>query len=662
MANWNSNDGVKNQRKRSFIYKSAGQNKPVGKAVKVDPDLTSTSISSRVHSSPRKKIDSSYSFYDKTRSDQEAAEELCSDLPADAFEDDLGDDFGDDLSAEQLCEAALIAEKLEKEMAAKKKNFKEITTTDQHLGENDFGDLAVVNDVLEEGATRKQLNNNACHATATITSETNHDETNFDISAHETTALLFSSPSCSTNTLRNNDGIMLRNSKGGRTLVSNGCTNGNTGSEELQVSKSKLRELKEKVRKLEEDKFLMDGQLKTMNDTLAHYQATDAKQREKIRMIEEEKRKTVDEKEKELKKQIEQLTTQLYFKDQEIAQVKQKKQMQVANECSPHRKKNSKLADNSFIPTGQSFFEKKPVDVQLSPKNKAVKLQKSPVKGKPTVVRSVLEGPSSAGKVSSDSREFEKRSVKKDKKLWDGNENELLQKLLKLENIRVKSLSPEFEVCGVNQSILLLLNSSSRVGPMEQSRREEGAEGQKLVKQQTHTPKKGIELELNMESKDSGLQQSVYDNIQDLLNVQPTNFNDKCKEQLNLVSNCIATNIFDSHQKASSVQGFLPLLEYHISQYIDLCLENDEESLSSTCSPGSPGEGVEMRQPVDKEGSLSLLEALDAAVQSLRCLNILVLHNLDVCELLLRSSKIFSCNENEVEELTVANNGIQQVQ
>lgn len=657
MANWNNNDGFRNQRKRTFIYKSAGQNKPAGNAIKVDQNLTT--VSSQSFSSPRKKIKSSYSYYDKTRSDREAAEELCSDLPVDAFEDDLGVDFGDDLTAEELCEAACVAEQ---EMASKDENINESISSAG--GEEDYLN-ALDQDILEE-ATRKHLNSNVCPPATTITTDTSvaiTDETRYEgTSAHDTTALLFSSPGCSTN--RNTDAMMQRNLNGGsKTHVSNGCSARNTGLyENLTFIKSKLLESEEKIRRLEEDKFLMDGELKTLRDTLEHTQAVDAKQRERIRMIEEENRKTVDEREKELKKQIEHLTTQLCFKDQEIAQAKEqvKKQMQATNEnnhLSPQRKKFPKLADSSVIPTGQSFFEKKPSDMLSSPKNKVVK---SPVKSKPEVVKDVL-GSSSAGNLSSDSREFEIRSVKREKDILDGSGNELLQKLLKLENIGVKSMSPEFEVCSVNQNILSLLNSSSRVGQMEQTRSEEGVDVQKLVKQQTYTPKKGIQLDLNSEPKDSGLRQSVYDNIQELLTAQSSNFSDKQEACLDLVSNCKASNFLDSHQKSSSVQGFLPLLEYHISQYIDLRLESDEESLSSTCSPGSPGEGGEMRQPADKDGSVSLFEALDTAVQSLKCLNILILHSDDVCELLLRSSKVFSSNENEMEELVGTSSGIQQV-
>jgi hypothetical protein len=85
---------------------------------------------------------------------------------------------------------------------------------------------------------------------------------------------------------------------------------------------------------------------------------------------------------------------------------------------------------------------------------------------------------------------------------------------------------------------------------------------------------------------------------------------------------------------------------------VDLRIDNDDDSLSSTCSPNSPGDSGELRQPSDKDGAVALSQALDAAVQSLRCLNILVLYSDDVCEVLLNSAKISPNNENKTDEST----------
>ncbi|KAK3734843.1 hypothetical protein QZH41_011766 [Actinostola sp. cb2023] len=144
---------------------------------------------------------SSYSFYDKSRTDQQAVEELCSDLPPDAFEDDVMDDFGDDLTAEELCEAASVAEQTEQTFGVSKDRQTENNTKDQlaqqsnkGFDEDYFGDFDQ-DLVLVENETLLVQNDFTSH----FPFSSKGDETKVKELATESTAVLFSADSHSTN-------------------------------------------------------------------------------------------------------------------------------------------------------------------------------------------------------------------------------------------------------------------------------------------------------------------------------------------------------------------------------------------------------------------------------------------------------------------------------
>ncbi|KAK3738549.1 hypothetical protein QZH41_001014 [Actinostola sp. cb2023] len=144
---------------------------------------------------------SSYSFYDKSRTDQQAVEELCSDLPPDAFEDDVMDDFGDDLTAEELSEAASVAEQTEQTFGVSKDRQTENNTKDQlaqqsnkGFDEDYFGDFDQDLELVENETLLVQND-----FTSHFPFSSKGDEAKVKELATESTAVLFSADSHSTN-------------------------------------------------------------------------------------------------------------------------------------------------------------------------------------------------------------------------------------------------------------------------------------------------------------------------------------------------------------------------------------------------------------------------------------------------------------------------------
>ncbi|XP_015752062.1 PREDICTED: uncharacterized protein LOC107331905 [Acropora digitifera] len=125
---------------------------------------------------------------------------------------------------------------------------------------------------------------------------------------------------------------------------------------------------------------------------------------------------------------------------------------------------------------------------------------------------------------------------------------------------------------------------------------------------------------------------------------------------------------FKHPHSLASATNFLPLLESHIAHYADYRTENNEENITATCltrhspTPDSPDSNDNSWFENDYAKNLGSLQ--DAALISLRLLNVLVLHSPEVCSCILKSARVFcgfECDpENNDKELNREMNRQQQ--
>ena len=70
----------------------------------------------------------------------------------------------------------------------------------------------------------------------------------------------------------------------------------------------------DKVKTLEEEKFCRDGEMRILRDSLQHFEAAEKKRQAETKAQEMQRIREQSEREKDLEKQIESLTTQIQFK------------------------------------------------------------------------------------------------------------------------------------------------------------------------------------------------------------------------------------------------------------------------------------------------------------------------------------------------------------
>lgn len=624
MANWNCNDGFKQQKKRNFVYKSTSQSKnPVPKDQKFGRNVSTTQISVSAYSSPRKKMRSSYSFYDKSRSDQKAAEELCSDLPIDAFEDDVLGDFGDDLTAEQLCEVAEQTEQQAYTQSLSVSHTKIATNVPKNAGnglEKDyFGDFD------EELAVNNSLLVKAEHNGSYFPYSSKGSGTEVKVEEIPTkkTAVLFSAESCATNqfaTTSRSFGSEASNSS--FAMANNKFLDDKKYQRQIKDLQEELQKTQKRIKDLEENNYEKDGNLKMLQDSLDHFKSEESKNKEKLRNLEEQKRAEIKELQKNHAKTMEQLNSKICFQEQEIKQAKEQRQASVRNHEnsaeSPKRNKLNKPVNSSVIPTGQSFFEKSSIDSRSPKIRKSSKLQQSPEKHHNRITIPVI-------KEEVSSQETEKRVMRIKDSSGKASNVEVAQRLFKLPNTELTDICIKYEASPLNQSLLPLLKLNVNATAAEVSK--SGANTNLQNPEQI-----GLNTALMSSEPDSQEVCQAIKGIQEMVdtNVLSLKVDDN---YLQLVNNYKVSNIVDSSCSLKSAVSLLPLLEHHITQYTELRADKDEDNMMSTC-PSSPSDVSELK---DKESVVALSLAFDGAVQSLRCLDVLASYSVEVCEVLFNS-------------------------
>lgn len=623
MANWNGGEGFRMQKKRNFVYKSVPQCKvPQTNQPKIErtvPNLQMTNVNS--YSSPRKKMRSSYSFYDKTRTDQRAAEELCSDLPLDAFEDDVLDDF----TAEELCQ---VADQAEQQVMTQTQH---VTRKDTNLSQdlrkqsiqvNDHGFVEDYFDGLDQDLDTQN---------ESLLAKNESNQTHFPIpskgseeNANERTAILFFAESQTNNHLTNKHHTFAH----GTATVSNQFDH--KFAEDIKLLQEKLAETQDRIKELEEQNYMKDGNLKMLQDSLEHFKTEEIKNKEKLRNLEEQKRTELNDFKKNHAKIVEQLNSKICFQDQEIKQAKEQRQARQQHETnseSPRRIKPLKLSSNiNVIPMGESFFEQS--SAKSPNTRKFTKAQKSPEE-----IASKKEMPD---------RNLDKQLMRGEDVSNKLSNVEITQRLFNLPNTELTDIGMKYESSTFNQSLLSLLRLNLNVTPsgLSQINNDIGLRNA-LVDQELLNS-----TILDSEFKSPEVCQAIKA-IQELIN---TNEHDITTHytNLNLVNNFKSSDILDSSKNLNSAVDLLPLLEYHISRYAELRVDKDDDSLLNTCPSSPAGDLSDLR---DRDSIAVLSLAFDSAVQSLRCLSVLVCSSSEICEVLLRSVKTWKIEKEEAQDV-----------
>ena len=707
MADFGNYDFLGHQKKRNFVYKPA-INLPTERnslsrhtgngGPRIFPDRVS----------PHKRLKTSHDRFGKI-ADEIVAEEECRDLLPDAFDEELDgieDDFDDDiLTVEQIDECDRIVShelqnapfedielKQTQEYISNTSPLQPLSSTvkepDQVLRSDTWSAYSNQEDALctntfapsaagFPSASARDRNLKTHTPFVTIPEENFHTKpptssksysvvvssvaighcTNSFYAANNVTGDILGS-SCSPS-IRNKDPSFSKPFENDRVQ---------TLRKELDKLKSENAAAKSRVKTLEEEKFSKDGEIKILRDSLERFHAEEKRKQEEAKATHEKFAREQSNRERDLERQVENLTTRIQFKDREILQViEQSKKITSLVEGSP-RKKSLSLSET--FPAGSSFFQKTSPEASVkSPRDtKSTTELNFQIKTRSQRL-SQREHPeaiaSSGGSTASLLQQIQ--AQKRDTETVERNlcqcriqflpEVELVQKLLtnKANGLPVVNWEHENSDFYENSIVPLLKPDPCFI--------DSDLFIQRTAFSHTDIPHTLSLFETQASSRlprclksiaSSGSSHVGYDNqmviqtLYELLNKSHADCSLEGKNDSMLFLNpqpqdhlCSATN-------------FLPLLELHISQYVEQRIETSEENVMSTCLPrsSSPGESPEPNDVSggDSEHAEKLALLQQSAVSSLKLLNILVLYSHEVQVCILKSARFVNggnANENK---------------
>ena len=431
--------------------------------------------------------------------------------------------------------------------------------------------------------------------------------------------------------------------------------------EEIERLKADFATASSRVKTLEEEKFCKDGEIKILRDSLEHYQADEKRRQGDEKAVQEQQAREQSQHEKELEKQVDNLTTQIRFKEREISQMieQNKKRTASLTEGSNSSPKRKTVNLSEVFPTGSSFFQK------TSPETKP----KSP--------RCIKQG----------SKDLKTQSKQNSQRLseGDGSENSALSDnssgsstLEKMKAQRRETNISEKEI------VQLHVESSLEVELVQNLLAPHEKELYLLHGPENRTFNEGsiislLSLERPFAISHPALQKTnlTETNVSHTLRLFETQGTSKMQGSLGTVtqkdcsSSCDNTLVIQTlsellnrcqgdsdskdvtptsklkdHHHLPKAINFLPLLECHILHYIEQRTETTDDNILSTCLPrGSPTQ--DLAEPKDGLGfesehakNLATLQA--TALIALRLTNILVLYSYEVCECILKSARAYS--------------------
>ena len=713
MANFGNNNLLGNQKRRNFIYQTAVPRPRDRSAFAAQPvpstsgGLLSASVPNTAHESPHKRFKSSHGLPGK-RDEEFAAAEACRDLPTDAFDEELDaidEDFDDDLlTAEQLDEFDRIASL---ELQSQRRDPSDLTCSlpqrSERLSVNvpfsshmdpgqDFSD--------EDDALTSTQEYVFGQSTLASSPHTNFGGTaGFPVSSsrilqapvitHPQERVDLVKPSPKDDSLlesfvdqHNRSNTLLAKGNvdcgaAGKTASlpnnsrkNHGVTRDHSEDGQMESLRKEIEKLKAeymtasaKVKTLEEEKFCKDGEIRILRDSLGYFEAEEKKRQGEARAMEKERAREQNQHEKDLEKQVENLTTQIQFKDREISQLieKNKKRPASSTETSSTPPKKSVNLSEVF-PTGSSFFQKTSPETKVK-SARCVKPSgndlKTPAKqssqrlsegenSENSALSGTSSGTSTQEKVKTQRREAEacEREIVQ-LCVQSFPDVELVQNLLSPQDkeCHIPFQNPESRTLNDGSIISLLTLDTPYVNSHNITQRTTINETEA-----SHT------LRLFDTEATSKLQGSTG------VVMQKDPSTSSCSNSLvlqtlsGLLNHSQAlSSKFKHHHKLPAAVNFLPLLESHIVHYTEKRTESNDDNILGTCltrhspTPDSP-------EPKDSSGfesehAKTLAALQETALTSLRLLNILVLYSCEVCECILKSARVFNeTDSNEADE------------
>lgn len=717
MANSGNNNLLGNQKRRNFIYNPAVSRTRDRTSFAAQPAtsgaLFRSSVPSVPHESAYKRFKTSHDLPRK-RSDEFAAEEACRDLPPDAFDEELGalDDGSDDelLTAEQFDECDRIVSRELQTQSRAPANFtsnspqkiegrgvsgNDVPSSshvdpDQELSDDDSlathctQDYAVsVCQNLTTAASSKAHTSVSDMVGFPVSCSTTlqapavrHIQENVDVvkPVKQTDSLLESYvDQCNGSNFFIPDTNLDSRGK----IASLASDNSNNYSarvvysedREMQTLRQEIEKLKAdcltataKVKTLEEEKFCKDGEIRILRDSLQHFEVEEKRRLGEAKAVEIQQAREQSQREKDLEKQVENLTTQIQFKDREISQMieRRKKRASSSTEASSPSKKKS-VNSSEVFPTGSSFFQKTSPEAKVkSPRSiKTGKQNSQRLSEGENSENSALSGTSSGAsaleRMKAQQREAD-ASEREIAQLCAQNfpEIELVQNMLSPQDkeYHLPFQHPENKALNDGSVISLLTLNTPMPNPYNITQRTslnetDASHTLRLFDTQaTSKLKRSIhEVIQNDSSSSAHINSSVCQTLTGLLNYSHNTSLGESK------STAVSSKFKQNHYLPAAT-NFLPLLESHIVHYVEHRTESNEENIPATClarhspTPDSPDSKDSTVSESDHTKNLAALQ--ETALISLRLLNILVLYSSGVCDCILKSARVF--NETEVNQ------------
>lgn len=447
---------------------------------------------------------------------------------------------------------------------------------------------------------------------------------------------------------------------------------------EIDKLKADFLAANDKVKTLEEEKFCRDGEMKILRDSLQHFEAAEKKRQGEAKAQEMQQIREQSQREKDLEKQVESLTTQIQFKDREISQMidRSRKRVSTSNEASsPLQKKSVNLSD--VFPTGSSFFQKtSPESKGKSPRSLKTSDKDGGTLGKQRSQRlsegdnseNSASGGSSAGASALERMRFQRREAHTlEREVVQLNTEsladiELVQNLLSPQDHEqnIPFQDTENNTLTEGSLISLLTPDTPNMSSSSSTRRSalctiDPSNTLRLF--DTNTASKLKNSVEDFTEKDSSRKFNINTLVLQTLNGLLDSRHSE-NTFLGMTKKTLLSKFKHPHSSAAAT-NFLPLLESHIAHYADYRTENNEENITATCltrhspTPDSPDSNDNSWFENDYAKNLASLQ--DAALVSLRLLNVLILHSSEVCSCILKSARAFcgfGCDpENNDKEL-----------
>ena len=685
MSSFGPHHVLNQQKKRNFIYNPNVNRTSIAPSCSdgiLKHELSKPDASSP---QPRKKLKSRHTVHERG-SEELAVEEVCRDLPLDAFDDDLECGMDDDEFDDEILTAADQLEEFERMASV------ELDPVESCIGKSDRTIASVENTDLLQESKYKFLDHNVANMSDThlyhtkhpqeleiysakpyvlsdrsekshqqiltrpqqsamisqTEKETNHHSVSSRSEVLNETAPLFSSRSQLTGTAFHG------NSNHGNGIVS---FRGDVQEDNnlVQALKKEIENLKnecgvaeERIEALNEEKFGKDGEIKILRDSLEHFRAEETRRQREKRDLVDQRAREQSEREKDLEKQIDRLTTRIQFKEQEITQMSEQNK-KLASAAAPGnaniggspQTKSTKLGDT--FPTDSSFFQRTSPQPVKSPRGKPFGREVHSPQRKRS---EVSENSHSEGMTSScPSTPMIRRQAVVEKEQMQLNPGsslqvELVQKLLAIQDGERHGLCWNYDTSSADDdSILSVLKFNPRFLPCEQIA-PKTASGSLDIPQTLHL----FETQLTSKASNITGQRDVDRNYSQALHGLRMLLSESSFGKKSLESGILAPGL-------TSAINLLPLLESHILLYVEerTCTTND--SLSSTCQPrNSPSpDSADQKEatPSEADQMERLAFLCDVAVKSLQLLNILILYSSEVREVILRSCRVFDSNEED---------------